>query len=331
MAVRRRDLIRALAAGAFAAFFLPSALAQDAWPAKPIRIIVPYTAGGGVDTVARLLGDRFSKSLGQTVIVDNKPGASGMIGALAAAKAPPDGYTLLLSAAGEIAVNPHLYKGKMQYDPQKDLLGISAVTRIPNVLVVNTDVPARNTAELVAYAKANPGKLSYSSSGVGNPQHLNGELFNRLTDVNTSHVPYKGAAQQLSDVMAKHVSMTFTSIAAALPFVKSGQIRPIAVTSARRVASLPDVPALAEYPPLASYELVNWFGLFAPARTPESIVKKLHEALADAFKDPEFVRKLESQGAEPALMTPPEFARFIAAESAKFGRIIVEAKVTLEN
>jgi tripartite-type tricarboxylate transporter receptor subunit TctC len=229
-----------------------TAFAQENYPNKPIRIIVPYTAGGGVDTVARLIGDKMSKTLGQPVIVDNKPGASGMIGATAVAKSPPDGYTLLLSAAGEIAVNPSLYKGKMQYDPQKDLAPISLVVRIPNVLVVNPDVPAKTTAELVAYAKANPGKLSYSSSGVGNPQHLNGELFNKIADVQTSHVPYKGAAQQLTDVTAKHVSMTFTSVAAALPFIKNGQIRPIAVTSSKRVSSLPDVPTLE-----LSRELLN--------------------------------------------------------------------------
>jgi tripartite-type tricarboxylate transporter receptor subunit TctC len=307
------------------------ATAQDAWPSKPIRIIVPYTAGGGVDTVARLLGDKLGKSLGQPIIVDNKPGASGMIGAQAAAKSPPDGYTLLLSAAGEIAVNPHLYKAKMQHDAQKELAPISVVVRVPNVLVVNTDVPARNTAELVAYAKKNPGTLTYSSSGVGNPQHLNGELFNKMADVKTSHVPYKGAAQQLSDVMAKHVAMTFTSVSAALPFIKNGQIRPIAVTSAKRVGSLPDVPALAEFPPLANYELVNWFGLFAPAKTPDPILKKLHAALTDALRDPEFAKKLEILGAEPALMSPQDFAKFIAIESNKFAKIIADANVTLEN
>jgi len=308
-----------------------AAHSQDAYPSKPIRIIVPYTAGGGVDTIARLIGDKMGKSLGQTVIVDNKPGASGMIGATAVAKAPPDGYTLLLSAAGEIAVNPSLYKGKMQYDAQKDLAPISAVVRIPNVLVVNPDVPAKTTAELVAYAKANPGKLSYSSSGVGNPQHLNGELFNAMAGVQTSHVPYKGAAQQLTDVTAKHVSMTFTSVAAALPFIKNGQIRPIAVTSAKRVPSLPDVPTLSEFKPLANYELINWFGFFAPAKTPQPIIAKLHAALTDALRDPEIVKKLELQGAEPALMTPEQFAQFIGAETAKFTKIVTDAKVTVEN
>jgi tripartite-type tricarboxylate transporter receptor subunit TctC len=308
-----------------------TAYAQDTYPNKPIRIIVPYTAGGGVDTVARLIGDNLSKTLGQPVIVDNKPGASGMIGATAVAKAPPDGYTLLLSAAGEIAVNPSLYKGKMQYDPQKDLAPISLVVRIPNVLVVNTEVPAKTTAELVAYAKANPGKLSYSSSGVGNPQHLNGELFNKMADVQTSHVPYKGAAQQLTDVTAKHVSMTFTSVAAALPFIKNGQIRPIAVTSSKRVPSLPDVPTLSEYKPLANYELINWFGFFAPAKTPGPIIDKLHTALSGALKDPEIIKKLEVQGAEPALTTPQQFAQFIGAETAKFTKIVTDAKVTVEN
>ena len=307
------------------------AQAQDNYPNKPIRIVVPYTAGGGVDTVARLVGDKMSKTLGQPVIVDNKPGASGMIGATAVAKSPPDGYTLLLSAAGEIAVNPSLYKGKMQYDPQKDLAPVSLVVRIPNVLVVNPDVPAKTTAELVAYAKANPGKLSYSSSGVGNPQHLNGELFNKLADVQTSHVPYKGAAQQLTDVTAKHVSMTFTSVAAALPFIKNNQIRPIAVTSNKRVPSLPDVPTLSEFKPLASYELINWFGFFAPAKTPEPIIAKLNAALVDALKDPEIVKKLEVQGAEPAPMTPQQFAQFISAETAKFTKIVTDAKVTVEN
>ncbi|MFO1304855.1 MAG: tripartite tricarboxylate transporter substrate binding protein [Burkholderiales bacterium] len=307
------------------------AFAQDNYPNRPIKLVVPYTAGGGVDTVARLVGERMSKTLGQPVVVDNKPGASGMVGAAAVAKAPPDGYTLLLSAAGEIAVNPHLYKGKMQYDPKTELAPISLVVRIPNVLVVNPDVPAKDIASLVAYAKANPGKLSYSSSGVGNPQHLNGELFNNMAGVQTTHVPYKGAAQQLTDVVAKHVDMTFTSVAAANSFIKGGQVRPIAVTSAKRVPSLPDVPALAEYKPLAGYDLVNWFGMFAPAKTPAPIIQKVHAALADALKDPEVMKKLEVQGAEPALITPEQFTQFVNAEYAKFGKVVADNKITAEN
>jgi len=325
---RRHLLLSLCIASSLAA--LP-AFAQDSYPTRPIKLVVPYTAGGGVDTIARLVGERMSKTLGQPVIVDNKPGASGMVGAAAVAKAPPDGYTLLLSAAGEIVVNPHLYKGKMQYDPRTELAPISLAVRIPNVLVVNPDVPAKDTASLVAYAKANPGKLSYSSSGVGNPQHLNGELFNNMAGVQTTHVPYKGAAQQLTDVVAKHVDMTYTSVAAANNFIKSGQVRPIAVTSAKRVPSLPDVPALAEYKPLAGYELVNWFGMFAPAKTPAPIIQKVHAALADALKDPEVLKKLEVQGAEPALMTPEQFTQFVNAEYGKFGKVVADNKITAEN
>ncbi len=322
--------LRAAALAATAAVLAAPVAAQD-YPTKPIRIIVPYTAGGGVDIVARLLGEKLRESLGQAVIVDNKPGASGMIGAQAAAKAAPDGYTLVLSAAGEIAVNPHLYKKQMQYDPEKDLAPVSLVVKVPNVLVVNPDVPAKTTAELVAYAKSNPGKLTYSSSGVGNPQHLNGELFNKLAGTDITHVPYKGAAQQLTDVTAKQVTMTFTSIAAAQQFIKSGQLRPIAVTSAKRSGSLPDVPAIAEFKPLASYELVNWFGLFAPAKTPDAVIKKLNAAVVQALRDPALVKKLEAQGGEPAPSTPEQFRQFVGAESKKFAKIIADANVKLEN
>jgi tripartite-type tricarboxylate transporter receptor subunit TctC len=306
------------------------AWAQDSYPTKPIKIIVPYTAGGGVDTVARLLGEKLREGLGQPTIVDNKPGASGMIGAQAAAKSPADGYTLLLAAAGEIAVNPHLYKKQMAYDPEKDLAPISLVVKIPNILVINADVPAKTVAELVAHAKANPGKLTYSSSGVGNPQHLNGELFAKMAGIDIVHVPYKGAAQQLTDVTSKQVTMTFTSLAAAQPFIKSGQIKPIAVTASKRVPSMPDVPALAEFKPLAAYELINWFGLFAPAKTPEAVVKKLNAAVTKALRSPDLIKQLEVQGAEPAPSLPSEFREFVQTESKKFGQIIADANVTLD-
>jgi tripartite-type tricarboxylate transporter receptor subunit TctC len=305
------------------------ATAQDAYPSKPIKIIVPYSAGGGVDATARFLGERLRETLKQSVIVDNKPGASGMIGAQAVAKSPPDGSTLLLAAAGEIAVNPHLYK-KMDYDPEKDLAPVSLVVKVPNGLVVNPDVQANNVAELVAYAKANPGKLTFSSSGVGNPQHLAGELLNKMAGIEVKHVPYKGAAQQLTDVIAKHVSMTFTSLASALPFIKSGQVKAIAVTSPTRVSSLPDVAALAEFKPLASYELVNWFGVFAPAKTPEPIIKKLNDAVNQALQSPELAKKLEAQGMEPAPSTPQQLGEFAKSESKKYAKIISEANVTLE-
>jgi tripartite-type tricarboxylate transporter receptor subunit TctC len=218
----------------------------------------------------------------------------------------------------------------MAYDPEKDLAPVSLVVKMPNVLVVNPDVPANNAAELVAYAKANPGKLTFSSSGVGNPQHLAGELLNKMAGIEVKHVPYKGAAQQLTDVIAKHVSMTFTSLALVLPFIKSGQVKAIAVTSPTRVSSLREVPALAEFKPLASYELVNWFGLFAPAKTPEPIIKKLNDAVNQALKSPELAKKLEAQGMEPAPSTPQQLGEFAKSESKKYAKIISEANVILE-
>ena len=305
----------------------PSGLAQTAYPAQQIRIICPFPAGGGTDLTARILGEQFHKSLGQPVVVDNRTGASGMIGTGAAAKSPPDGYTLLV-ASGEIAVNPHLYP-KMAYDWDRDLQPISLLVKVPNVLAVNTDVPARNVAELIAYAKQNVGKLTFSSSGVGNPQQLTGELFNKMAGVQIRHVPYKGAAPQIADVAGKHITMTFVSIGAAKPFIDSGRIRPIAVTSTTRVAALPDVPAIAEYAPLASFELVNFFGFLGPAGMPDPVLRKLNAAAVQTLKMPEVEAKLRSMGFEPAPNSPEQFREFIRSESAKFGKIIVEAGVKL--
>jgi tripartite-type tricarboxylate transporter receptor subunit TctC len=242
-----------------------SSLAQAPYPKQPIKIICPFPAGGGTDITSRLLGEQLQKLLGQSVVVENKTGASGMIGTGAAAKSPPDGYTLLV-ASGEIAVNPHLYKQQMAYDWDKELQPITLLVKVPNVLAVNMDVPAKNVAELIAYAKENPRKLTFSSSGIGNPQQLTGEMFNKMAGVQIMHVPYKGAAPQLADVAGKHITMTFVSIGAALPFIESNRIRPIAVTSTTRVSVLPNVPAIAEHPPLAGFELVNFFGFYAPAK-----------------------------------------------------------------
>jgi tripartite-type tricarboxylate transporter receptor subunit TctC len=309
----------------------PAALAQSAYPSQTIKLVVPYLAGGGVDIIARLLGEQLRAQEGWNVIVDNKPGASGMIGAQFVARAPADGYTLLMSASGEIVVTPHLFKKQMAYDADKDLQPITLMVKVPNVLVVNNDIPARNTAELIAYARANAGKLTFSSSGIGNSQHLAGELFNKMAGTDIVHVPYKGASQQLTDVAAKQVSMTFVSIASALPLIKSGQIKAIAVTSKERVAALPDTPALTEHKPLAGYELVNWFGFFAPAGIPAPVLAKLSEAAQKALRNPEFAKKLQAQGGEPTPDTPDGFRAFVRAESAKFQRIIIESKVTLEN
>jgi tripartite-type tricarboxylate transporter receptor subunit TctC len=224
-----------------AALTLP-ALAQD-FPTKTVTIVVPFTAGGGVDAVARLLADKLRVSLGQPVVVDNKPGASGMLGANAVAKAKGDGYTLLLGSAGETAINPLVYKGRMQYAPEKDLAPITLVTRVPNVLVAAPGLPVKNVEELVAYAKKNPGKLSYATSGVGNPQHLNGELLQSLAGIKMNHVPYKGSSGQLVDVASGVVDISFVSMAGAAPFIKGNRVKALAVTSAKRASFAPEVPA----------------------------------------------------------------------------------------
>jgi tripartite-type tricarboxylate transporter receptor subunit TctC len=313
-----------------AALAVPAgALAQD-YPSKTITIIVPFSAGGGVDAVARLLAEKLRVSLKQTVVVDNKAGGSGMIGALAVIKAAPDGHTLLLGSAGETAINPFVYRERMQYAPARDLAPITLVTRIPNVLLVRPTLPVKDIEELVAYAKKNPGKLTYSTSGVGNPQHLNGELLAELAGVSMVHVPYRGASGQLIDVVSGTVDMSFVSYAAAKGFIQSGKLKAIAVTSARRADFAPAIPAIAEYKPLARYQLENWFGLFVPAGTPDAIQQKLNAAVTQALRDPELINKLRDQGGEPAPMTTQQFRDFIKTESTQFGRIVEAAKITAE-
>jgi tripartite-type tricarboxylate transporter receptor subunit TctC len=306
----------------------PAALAQAPYPTKDIKIICAFPAGGGTDLTARLLADQIAKPLGQSVIVENRTGASGMIGTGAVATSAPDGYTLLV-ASGEVALNPHLYK-KMAYDWDHDLQPITLLVNVPNVLAVNMDVPAKSVAELIAYARKNEGKLTFSSSGVGNPQQLTGEMFNKMAGVHIQHVPYKGAAPQIADVAGKHITMTFVSIGAALPFIESNRIRPIGVTSKTRVSAIPDVPAISEYPPLASFELVNFFGFFGPANLPAPVLKRLNEVAVQALKTPDMAGKLKAVGFEPAPTTPEEFRKFIRANSAKFEKIIAEAGIKLE-
>ncbi len=300
------------------------------FPTKTITIVVPFSAGGGVDTIARLLAEKLRGSLKQNVIVDNKAGGSGMIGASAVVKAAPDGYTLLLGSAGETSINAFVYKNKMQYNPEKDLAPITLVTRIPNVLVVNPSLAVKNIEELVAYGKKNPGKLAYSTSGVGNPQHLNGELLEELAGIHMVHIPYKGASGQLIDVVSGNVDMTFVSYSAAKGFIKDGKVKAIAVTSAKRTSFAPEIPAIAEYKPLAKYKLENWFGLFAPAGTPEAVIQKLNSAVTQAIKDPDLSKRLQDQGGEPAPLSVQQFNDFIKTESIQFQRIVDMAKITAE-
>ena len=295
------------------------------FPTQPIRLIVAFPAGGGTDLTARLLADHMRQTLGTPFVVENRAGASGMIGTGAVAKAKPDGYTLLANS-GEVASNPHLYKS-MPYDWDTDLTPVTLMVRVPNVLAVHPDVPAKTVAELVAWAKGQKGKLTFSSSGIGNPQQLTGELFNRMAGVQITHVPYKGAAPQIADVVGGHITMTFVSIGAALPFIESGRLRALGVTSLTRVSALPGVPPIAETPGLAGFELVNFFGMFGPAGLPPAILKTLNAAATQALKSPEIAQKLRESGFEPSPGTPEQFREFVRRESARAGRIIAEAGI----
>lgn len=315
---------------AAASLLAPLAQAQD-YPSKPINIVVPFAPGGGVDVMARLLADKLRASLGQQVNVENKPGASGMLGALAVVRAPADGHTLLLGSAGETAINPYIYKAKMQYAPEKDLAPVTAVVRVPNVLIAATAAPFKTLDELVAHARKNPGKVSYATSGVGNPQHLNGELLEEMAGIFMVHVPYRGASGQLIDVAAGNVDFTFVSMAAAVPFLKDGRVKAIAVTSAKRVPFAAEVPTIAEGKAAPKYALENWFGLFAPAATPAPVIAKLNAAVVQALQQPELAKRMSEQGGLPAPMSPTQFRDFIKAESAQYARIVEFAKITPDN
>ncbi|WP_157263955.1 Bug family tripartite tricarboxylate transporter substrate binding protein [Azohydromonas aeria] len=327
----KRRLIGLTACALGAALLAPAtALAQAAYPAKPITIIVPFSPGGGVDVMARLLAEKLRPVLGQVVNVENKAGGSGMIGAVAAVRAPADGYTLLMATAGETAINPHVHKAKMQYVPEKDLAPVSLVVKVPNVLVVNPALPIKSTAELLAYAKAHPG-MSYGTSGIGNPQHLAGELLEKLSGQALTHVPYRGASNQLTDTAGGSVDMTFVSLAGAKPFMKDGRVRAIAMTSPKRSPLAPDVPALAETKGLEGYALENWFGLFAPAATPAPVIDKLSASVAQVLKDPDLVKRLNELGGEVTPMPPVPFKAFIQDESKRFAKIVQDANITPEN
>ena len=304
------------------------ARAQSGYPDHPIHIIVGYPPGGGVDLVARLLGEPMKAALGQPTVIENRTGAAAMIAAQAVARAAPDGYTLLMAASGEVAVNQHIFKDRMSYDPQKDLTPVALAGIVPCVVVVKADSPIKTPRDLVAQAKANPGKLSFSSSGVGNPQHLAGELMNSMAGINVLHVPYRGSAPAVTDVASGVVTMSFSSLAAALSLIQAGQIRAVAVTSRERMPQMPDVAPLSEgAPELAGYELLNWFAMFAPAATPEPILARLHDVMAAALADKALSAKLDGQGIVARPLTLPELRAFVVAESEKFGKIAEAAHI----
>ena len=313
------------------AFLIGSTLvyAQSAaYPERPIRIVVAYTPAGATDILARTIGQKMTEAWGQPVIVDNRPGANGNIGSEYAAKATPDGYTLLMVTAGTHGINPSLYR-KLGFDAIKDFAPISLVAMVPNIFVVNNAVPAKDLKEFIAYAKANPGKLNYGSPGNGSTAHLSMELFKSMTGIQMVHIPYKGSAGVLADLIGGQIVATMDNMPPYIPQVKAGKIRALAVSPARRSPAVPDVPTVAEAG-VPGYDSGAWFGLVAPAHTPKDIVDKLSHETARILKLPDVSARLSDLGAEPVGGTPEQFAAHIKAEIAKWAKVIKEANVELQ-
>jgi tripartite-type tricarboxylate transporter receptor subunit TctC len=304
--------------------FTPPVLAQD----KPIRIVVPFAAGGPTDVLARVLAPKLAASLKRTVIVDNKVGATGSIGATFVAKSAPDGDTLLLGTSSIMAASPNL-TANLTYDPVNDFVPISLVATIENILVVHPSVPAKTVKELVAYAKANPNKLSYASSGIGSTYHLGAELFGSQTGIEWTHVPYKGAAPAIQDVLAGHVQVMFDNTSSAIPNVKSGRLKALGVASLKRYPTLPELPTIAEEG-VAGYETTIWLGLFAPAKTPLAMVQKLNKEVQDAVNSAEYKDKLVALDIQPRLSSSQELANFLKADLGKWAKVVKDAGIKPE-
>jgi tripartite-type tricarboxylate transporter receptor subunit TctC len=307
---------------------LSPALAQaQEFPNKPIRLIVPFPPGGPNDIIARVVSKRLGEILKQTIVVDNRGGQGGVLGTDLVAKAAPDGYTIAVTSAGALAISPSMEK--VAYDTLKDLQPITLVAKVPEMLVVATSVPANNMAELVALAKAQPGKFNFASSGPGSLPHLAGELFKLTAKIDITHVPYRGAAPAVNDLLGQQVQMVFLDLPILLPQVKASKLKPIAVGTTARVPSLPDVPTTVEAG-MPDLQTENWYGMVAPAKTPKAIVDALNKATVEALKDKDVIDKLSSQGAILVGDTPEHFGAFIASETTKWAKVIKDAGVQTE-
>ena len=322
MTIRRRHCLAGLAACGL----LPRALlAQERWPARPVRIVVPFAPGGTTDILARALAPELSRALGQSFVVDNKPGAGGNIGAAEVAKSPPDGHTLLMGTVGTHGINQSLYP-KMPYDPIKDFAPITLVAGVPNVLVMN---PAKAEAlkidsvpDLIRHARANPGRLNMASSGNGTSIHLSGELFKSMTGTFMVHFPYRGSGPALLDLVGGTMDLMFDNLPSAMPHIKAGKLKALAVTSSQRSAALPDLPTIEEAAQLKGFDASSWFGLLAPAGTSADIVNRVQQETAKALSSPMLKERLLSQGAIPSGMPPGQFAAYIAAETKKWAQVV---------
>lgn len=327
MMIRRRSLAGLLAG----AVGLPGASARGAFPSKPLRIVVPFTPGGSSDVLARAIGVEISRSLQQPVVIENVPGAGGSLGAEKAARAPADGYTLLMGHIGTLAVNPALYP-KLPYDPVRSFAPVAWVARVPNLLVVHPSVPAKDLKELVAYAKANPGRLNYGSGGNGSAAHTTMEYFKLRTGTSILHIPYRGTAPSVNDLLAGQVQVLFTGVPALLPHVRAGRIRALAVSSPQRLALLPEVPTVAESGVAGTkgFEADQWYGLVAPAGTPADVVALLNRHVNQALTSEEVRTRLAAEGAEATPASPEAFGQLIARELPRWDRVVKAARIQLD-
>jgi tripartite-type tricarboxylate transporter receptor subunit TctC len=298
------------------------------YPSKPVRIVSPFAPGGGNDTLCRILSPRLSENLRQPVVVENRSGANGIVGTEVAARAAPDGYTIVLIPSGH-AVNASLYK-KLPFDPIRDFTPITLVGSSPLVLAIHPSLPAKNVKGLIALAKARPGQLTYVSAGVGASGHLGGALFEALTNTKMTHIPYKGMGPAIIDLMAGQVTMTFGTSASVIPHARSGRLRALAVTGAKRSPALPDLPTVAEAAALPDYEAGLWYGFVGPARLPPEVVSRLHAAIVAALQLPEVRERLTSQGVDPLHNTPEEFAKLLASDVERWAKVVQRAGVKVE-
>jgi tripartite-type tricarboxylate transporter receptor subunit TctC len=304
-----------------------AALAQP-YPAKSVRLVVPFPPGGPADSVARILAQKLNEVLGQPVIVDNRAGATGTIGAGIVAKSPPDGYTLLLGTSNELAMSPGLYD-KLPYDPAKDFTAVSNVIIFPNILVVNPHLPAKTVAEVVALARAKPGQLSFATSGIGSTNHLTGVVFHTLEKIRVNYVPYKGGGPAVTDLLGGHVDTMFATMPSVVPFVKSGKLRGLVITDDKRWSALPDVPSAKEAG-VASLIVITWNGVLGPAGLPEAVVAKLNADIVAVANSPDMKERMRAQAAEISTTSPDEFAAMLRNDFAKWSKVIKEAGMRAE-
>jgi tripartite-type tricarboxylate transporter receptor subunit TctC len=320
-------LVQCLSAMAMALMMSPT-LANDSYPNKPIRFIIPFAAGGAVDGAARMIGQHISDNLGQAVVVENKPGAGGIIAIKQVLNAPADGYTFLVCAAGEIVINPVINK-QVDYDTSKDLTPVSMMTTAPNILVVNRDLPVNNISELIEYGRAHPGELTLASSGVGTIQHVTGEVFNKIAGLDVTHVPFNNAPQAALAVAAGRVTMTYASPGTVRGLVERGDLKMLGMALQERYSLLPDVPAIREDANMKSFDVESWFGMFAASGTPEPIITKINALVQEAMQKPEIAKVLLETAGIPMQTTPQQAQDFISREIEKYKVLLTEANIQL--